>query len=104
MVTVNRIQLQGRITEAGKLEVELPDDLPPGDVQVTIEVPTSEELPWEERPWTDEEIEAMSHIEPKTGAEIVAAGHVGGWEDYGITDTVEWIEEQRRKRQANSQW
>ena len=32
------IRLVGRITETGKLEIELPDDLPAGEVQVTISV------------------------------------------------------------------
>ena len=41
---------------------------------------------------------------PKTGAEIVAAGHTGGWEDYGISDSVEWVEEQRRKRREQREW
>jgi hypothetical protein len=37
-------------------------------------------------------------IVPMTGAEIIAAGLLGGWEDMGITDSVQWIEEQRQKR------
>lgn len=86
------VRLTGYVTESGDLEVALPEGLPPGEVQVTIEV-----LAPEESAWTDEEIREMTRIEPKTGAEIVAAGHIGGWEDYGITDSVEWVEEQRRK-------
>jgi hypothetical protein len=31
------IQLKGRITEAGKLEIDIPNGMPPGDVIVTIE-------------------------------------------------------------------
>jgi len=107
MVTVHKIQLTGRITESGELKIDdLPEGLPPGEVQVTleVEVPVEEEIPWEERPWTDEEIREMTTITPKTGAEIVAAGHVGGWEDYGITDSVEWLEEQRRKRREQREW
>jgi len=33
-----------------------------------------------------------------TGREIVAAGLTGGWEGKGITDSVEWLANQRRKR------
>jgi hypothetical protein len=33
------IELRGHINEMGKLEVDLPDGLPPVDVKVTIEVP-----------------------------------------------------------------
>lgn len=32
------IQVNGRITPQGKLEVDLPDGLPPGDVRITIEL------------------------------------------------------------------
>jgi hypothetical protein len=33
------IELHGRINEAGKLEVDLPEGLPAGDVKVTLELP-----------------------------------------------------------------
>lgn len=48
--------------------------------------------------WTQEELERAVRIEPMSGAEMVKAGLTGGWEDQGITDSVEWVEEQRRKR------
>ncbi|MBI5666706.1 MAG: hypothetical protein HZC41_01750 [Chloroflexi bacterium] len=98
------IRLKGIITETGELGVQLPEGLPPGEVQVTIEVRPQEEVPWEERPWTDEEIRELTKVAPKTGAEIVAAGHIGGWEDDGITDSVAWVEEQRRKRAEQRKW
>ena len=96
------IQLTGKITESGKLELELPEGLPAGEVYITLEMPAEEPTSWEERPWTNEEIQEMSRITPKTGSEIVAAGHTGGWEHYGITDSGQWLEEQRRKRRE--QW
>jgi hypothetical protein len=96
------IHLTGKITENGKLEVDLPEGLPPGDVQITLEMPTEEEIPWEERPWTDEELADMLKTEPKTGAEIAAeieAGLLGGgWSDITISG-AEWVEEQRRKNE-----
>ena len=99
------IQLKGRITNEGKLEVELPEGMPPSEVQVTIEIAADEtELPGELRTWTDEEIQEMLRPHPKTGAEIVAAGHTGGWEHYGITDGGEWVTEQRRKRREKRGW
>jgi len=91
------IQITGEITEEGELTIQLPKGLPPGKVQVTIEVEA-------ESTWTDAEIAAMTKIEPKTGAEIVAAGHVGGWEHYGITDSAEWVEALRRKRREQRGW
>lgn len=98
------IQLTGKITENGKLEVELPEGLPPGDVQITLQTaaPAEEEIPWEDRPWTDEEITEMMRVTPKTGAEIVAeikGGLIGdGWSDVTISG-AEWVEEQRRKHE-----
>jgi hypothetical protein len=48
--------------------------------------------------WTQEELERAVRIEPMSGSEMVKAGLTGGWEHLGITDSVEWVEEQRRKR------
>ncbi len=106
---MDTIKLKGFITDNGELKVDLPPDLPSGEVEVTIQpveqpVAEQEELPWEERPWTEEEIREMLKPNPKTGAEIVALGHTGGWEHYGIKDSVEWIEEQRRKRREQRGW
>lgn len=98
MVTLH---LTGRITETGELEIKLPEGLPAGEVQVTVEMPAeaAAEIPWEERPWTDEEIREMMHFEAKTGAEIarMIKEEGGGWEDMGITDSAEWVDELRRK-------
>jgi hypothetical protein len=97
------VELLGRITEEGKLEIDLPEGLPPGDVRITIETLTEEQA-WEERPWTEEEIQEMLTFRPATGAEIVASGAIGGWADQGIEDSVEWVEEQRRKRREQRGW
>lgn len=95
--------LKGRITPHGQLEVDLPDGLPPGEIEITIEM-SEEQLPWELRPWTDQEIEELmtelSQAHPKTGAEIVAhLDEMGstGWEH--IEDGAAWVADQRRKHQ-----
>lgn len=101
------LHLTGRITEKGELEVKLPEGLPPVEVKVTVEVPVQpEELPWEERPWTEEEIQEMLKPRPRlTGAEIVKLlEEEGGWEHMGITDSAEWVEAQRRKRREQNKW
>jgi hypothetical protein len=36
------IELRGRINDEGKLEVDLPQGLPAGEVKVTVEVPAGE--------------------------------------------------------------
>jgi hypothetical protein len=96
------IRLTAHITEDGRLEVSLPAGLPPGEVDLTLELPDSDALPWELRPWTDEEIAELT--EPgvaKSGAEIVAwLESIGGIDSFkDIDDPVAWLKEQRRKRQ-----
>ena len=96
------LHLKAYITEAGEIKAKLPVDHPVGEVQLIIE--TAEEVPTAELPLTDEEIAELMRPEPKTGAEIVALGHTGGWEHKGITDSVEWLAEQRRKRREKRGW
>jgi hypothetical protein len=94
---MNIIELTGRINQEGKLEVDLPEGLPPGEVRVRIERTEIE-------PLTEEEVERLMRTEPLTGAEIVAGGLTGGWRDLGIEDGQTWVEEQRRKRKARRAW
>src|SRR5260221_1513837 len=102
---MSSIELTGRITENGKLELELPEGLPPGEVQVTIELPQQEQLTSsDEQPITQDELDELMRVEPMTGAEIVKAGLLGGWADEGITDSVAWVEEQRRKHGRKLVW
>src|SRR5689334_18354822 len=94
------IELSGRINESGELEVKLPPGLPAGEVHVSIELPAnaadSGDVPWEQRPWTQEEIrELLKFGQAKTGAEIAARlkETSGWWENQGITDGAAWVEE-----------
>jgi len=89
MVTIH---LKGRVTSDGKLLFDVPENLPPGEVDITLEIPSLDEQ------FTPEEIKELLTFTPTSGAEIVAAGLVGGWEDMNITDSVAWVEEQRRKQ------
>lgn len=54
--------------------------------------------------WSDDELEDLLTAEPLTGAEIVAQGLTGTWDDLDIGDGAEWVNDQRRKRQARRQW
>ena len=101
---VTMIEVRGRITEAGRLEVDLPEGLPPGDVVVKIEVPAAEEMAWESQPWTEEEIRELLTFKGRTGAEIAASGLTGAWKDLGITDSQAWVEEVRRKQRERRGW
>ncbi len=94
---MDTLELSGRITQDGKLEVELPEGMLPGEVWVRIERAESEALP-------DDEIEYLMRTEPITGAAIVAAGLTGQWSDQGIEDGQAWVEKQRRKRKDRRAW
>jgi hypothetical protein len=85
------IHLNGLITDQGELKLELPSGLPAGEARITIEIPT-------EAKWTSEDLDRALTTVPMTGAEIVKAGLVGGWEGRGITDGASWVDEQRSKR------
>ena len=59
--------------------------------------------------FTEEEIKEMLAPKPAlTGREIVEkhlkSGEIGSWADMGITDSVEWLQEQRAKRRNKFQW
>lgn len=91
------IELAGRITQDGKLEVELPEGMSPGEVRVRIERAESEPLP-------DDDVDHLMLTEPITGAAIVAAGLTGGWSDQDIEDGQTWVDDQRRKRKDRRAW
>ena len=54
--------------------------------------------------FTEEEIKELLTFIPTSGAEIAAMGLIGGWEHKGITDSVEWVNEQRRQRRERNKW
>jgi|SRR5450432_81616 len=96
------LELQGRITESGNLEIQLPAGLPAGNVTVRIDVPgaTNATDDWEQQPWTEAEIHELMTPHPRTGTEIAALlAEMEPIElvDPEITDPVEWVKAQRRK-------
>ena len=91
--------IKGRLTDDGRIEAELPDGWQPGDVMI--------EVPVELETWTDEELAELEELmksEPVPGSEIVHADEIGAWADMGIEDSVEFVEEMRRKRRERNQW
>lgn len=96
------IRLTGHITPDGELLMDVPSGLPPGEVQIILEL--ADEATEDDEPFTEEEIKDFLTFTPKTGAEIVASGLTGGWEDMGITDSVAWLEAQRKARRERSKW
>ena len=61
------LRLKGTITEDRQLQVDLPANIPPGEVEIILEFPFT---------WTDEERQTFqaetADITPQSGAEIVA--------------------------------
>lgn len=98
MVTIH---LTGQVTEDGELVFETPKNLPPGTAKITIELPAEAA---DNEDFTEEEIRELRAIKPKSGREIVESGLTGGWEHKGITDSVAWVEEQRRKQKERKRW
>jgi hypothetical protein len=95
MVTIH---LKGQVMPDGQLVFDPPHNLPPGEVDITIEVPNLDEQ------FTEEELKELLTFTPTSGADVVAAGLVGGWEDKGITDPVAFVEELRRKQKERRGW
>jgi hypothetical protein len=83
------LELHGRITEEGRLEVDLPPGVPPGEVRVTIELQPA-------AGWSEKELAEALRLELLTGAEILAAGLAGGWQ--GVESGVNWVDRQRHER------
>jgi hypothetical protein len=96
------IQIKGHVSVDGQLEFDIPANLPPGNVNITIEIPDA--LPEHSVELTHEEMADLLTFTPASGADVVAAGLTGVWQDKGITDSVAWVEEQRRKQQEARQW
>ncbi len=92
--------LTGRVSKNGKLQVRLPEGIPPGEVEVVITVPGD---PVEDAIWTDEEIGQMMQVTPKTGAEIAALldEMEAGYQH--ITDSAAWVEQQRSSQRERAQ-
>jgi hypothetical protein len=95
------IRLRGEVTPAGQLIVELPPNVPAGDVEVFIQpVDTAAN----EQSFTPEEIAELLVFTPSSGAQAIADGLTGTWEDLDIDDPVTWVEAVRRKQKERNQW
>lgn len=65
------LELRGKITESGHLEIQLPAGLPVGEVTVRIEV-LAHDTNWENQMWTKEEIERLMTLKPMPRDEFLA--------------------------------
>ena len=93
------IELDASIDENGNLRARAPKGTQPGDRKILLLPPAPDAaVPREdERPWTESEIKQMLVSHPKTGDEIAKSDAIGGWAHMGITDSVAFVEELRRK-------
>ena len=98
-------RVKGYITEDGEIRANLPDNWLPGEIAIEVQIADAGDdgvvidfnTPWASLPWTEEELAESFDFQPSTLGEILREGLLGGWEDRGITDSVEWVKEQRRK-------
>ena len=103
-MATNIVTIKGYLKD-GKIEVELPENAVEGEIELKIPVEADlAEVDTLQSTWTDEELEHIVNPQPKSGAEIVALGHTGGWEHKGIEDSVAWIKAQRRQRKETRGW
>ena len=97
------LELHGRITEAGSLEIELPSGLPAGEVMLRIDVPEND---WEHQPWTEDEPRELMIPDPQSGAEIAAWLEANpptnpNWGDItDDADVADYVHHMRREKQA----
>lgn len=94
------LRLTGTITEDGHLKVDLPAGLPPGKVEIQLELDVApKDLPWELRPFTEEELQEPLTSKRATGTEVIAMREEtdGWWQELDTQDSPEWVEEQHHK-------
>ncbi len=102
-MAINYIAVKGYIKD-GELHVELPNNVIDGEIEVKIPVVDDLDDSTYAPPLTDEEIDALMKPNPKTGAEIAKNPAIGSWANKGITNSVEWVAEQRHKRRDKTGW
>ncbi len=61
------IELKGRIDEDGRLELDLPPNLPPGEVRVFIEPFNTEEEAADETLWDEQFAQSQDVLEQMSG-------------------------------------
>ena len=98
-MATNYVTIRGYIKD-GQLIYDLPENVTDGEVRLEVPIEEAEtSASWEESPWTEEELADALQFRPVPGNEI----ETGGWEDMGITDSIKFVEEVRRKAWG-SEW
>ena len=104
------IEFKRHVKKGGKVTLQLPPEFEDDEVRITVEsvrrteATPAEEIPWEDRPWTKEAIEALLRPNPSTLGEIAQSPEFGAWADLGIEDSQAWVDEVRRKEEERRKW
>lgn len=69
------LKLKTRVNRARQLHLELPDDFPVGEVEVTIHVPVQMFISPDQQPWSSAELDAMLAFVPVAARDI----RTGAW-------------------------
>ena len=93
-------RLRGSIDSNGQLQLDLPDDIPAGDVDVVISTRRVSSAP----DWTDDELDAVLQVTPKSGSEIVSFLSTLEPAYTHIADSADWVAKQREQRRQQSSW
>lgn len=83
----NALRVEGEISEDGHLLIELPPELPPGRVIVTLEPLLEEELAF-----TEEDLRGAG----LTAEEIAASPGIGAWAEDEVQSGADYVEQLRR--------
>lgn len=90
MVTL-RVKVE--VTEDREVTIKLPDDFPVGEAEITVAAELSAEAASEDHPLSPEELKKFLSFKGLPLGEI----ETGGWAGRGITDSVQFVEELRRR-------
>jgi len=85
-MAVNYVTIKGYVRD-GKLEVDLPENVTEGEVEIIVPVAA------EDDDLTPEELQEYLNFKGLPFGEI----ETGGWEDRGIEDSVQFVQELRHK-------
>jgi hypothetical protein len=105
-MAINYVTIKAQIKDGKLVNPELPENVVDGEVELQVPVATEVQAAQtvDDAPLTDDEIDALMRPHPKSGAEIAQNPAIGSWANKGITDSVEWVQEQRRKRRGKRGW
>lgn len=100
------IRLKGNVNPNGELLIQLPTDIPAGEVIVQIEYGQAENAPtWSEEEWHEIQAQIAGSFPLSDGAAIVEALAEIDLSDWiSIEDSETWLEAQKQKRQEKNQW